>query len=99
MQEQTRPRSTRSKMPPRGWLKSHRAVGYQAPPRSRARRFFGKLFNRWTFTAALFVFLAGFLLFTYYWFAFSDEIDRRLLSGEVFTPSAGIYTAPKLIRK
>ena len=35
---------------------------------------------------------------TYYWFEFSDRIDRKLLSGEVFTPNAGIYSAPKILR-
>ncbi len=62
------------------------------------RRFFGLVFNRWTLFGSLFVLLGGFLLFTYYWFEFSDTIDRRLLSGQVFTPSAGIYTAPKILR-
>ena len=37
-------------------------------------------------------------LLTYYWFEFSDRVDRRLLSEEVFTPSAGIYSAPKTLR-
>lgn len=39
-----------------------------------------------------------FLILTYYWMEFSDRIDRRLLSGEVFTSSAGIYSAPKTLR-
>jgi penicillin-binding protein 1B len=99
MQEQIGTPSTRSKRPPRGWLKARRATVYKAPPRSPIRRVVDTLFNRWTLIAGMCAILAGFLIFTYYWFAFSDEIDRRLLSGEVFTPSAGIYTAPKLIRK
>jgi len=45
----------------------------------------------------LFVLLAAFLTLTYYWFEFSDRIDQKLLSGEVFTPSAGIYSAPKTL--
>ena len=72
---------------------------YKAPPPSRTRRFFGLIFNRWTLIAAMAVTLTGFLTFTYFWYEFSDQIDRRLLSGEVYTPSAGIYTAPKLLRK
>jgi len=42
--------------------------------------------------------LTGFLGLTYYWFEFSDRIDHRLLGGSVFTPSAGIYSAPKDLR-
>lgn len=34
----------------------------------------------------------------YFWQEYSDIIDRKLLSGEVFTPTAGIYSAPKRIR-
>ncbi len=85
-------------MPPKGWVKAKRPVVYKAPPRSRIRRSVGLVFNRWTFLLAIVVLLGGFLGFTYYWFKFSDEIDRRLLSGEVFTPSAGIYSAPKTLR-
>lgn len=99
MQDQTGTRTTRSKLPPKGWVKARRATGYQAPPKSRFRRVVGKVFNKWTLIASLAVLLIGFLTFTYFWFLFSDEIDRRLLSGDVFTPSAGIYTAPKTLRK
>jgi len=46
-----------------------------------------------------FVSLVSFLVLAYLWVDYSDEIDRRLLGGEVFTRSSGIYSAPKLIRK
>ncbi len=39
-----------------------------------------------------------FLTLTYFWFDFSDKIDRRLLSGEVYTASAGVYSAPKMVK-
>ncbi|MFN2501725.1 MAG: transglycosylase domain-containing protein [Pyrinomonadaceae bacterium] len=42
--------------------------------------------------------LVMFLTLTYFWFEFSDRIDQRLLSGEVFTASAGIYSAPKTLK-
>jgi len=42
--------------------------------------------------------LAAFLVASYFWIDYSDKIDRKLLSGEVFTPTAGIYSAPKLLR-
>ncbi len=58
-------------------------------------RFF---FNPWTFSLAAIVLLASFAVGFYYWLEFSDQIDRRLLSGEVYTPSAGIYSAPKNLR-
>ncbi len=44
------------------------------------------------------LFLAVFLTATYFWFEFSDRINL-LLSGEVFTRNAGIYSAPKTLRK
>lgn len=99
MPENTGTPSTRSKKPPKGWVKAHRSHVYTAPPRSRFRKITDLIFNRWTFAATLLILLTSFLTFTYFWFKFSDEIDRRLLSGEVFTPSAGIYSAPKLLRK
>lgn len=42
--------------------------------------------------------LAAFLVASYFWIDYSDKIDRKLLSGEVFTPTAGIYSAAKLLR-
>ncbi len=56
------------------------------------------VFNRWTFTAASLMVLICFLTLTYYWFEFSDKIDQRLLSGDVFTATAGVYSAPKTLR-
>src|SRR5436190_11128148 len=98
MQDQIEARSTKSKMPPKGWLAARRRTAYQAPPKSRFRRILGAVFNKWTLSAVLVILLGGILIFTYFWFLYSDEIDRRLLSGEVFTPSAGIYSAPKNIK-
>jgi penicillin-binding protein 1B len=83
----------------RTWRRPRRVAAYQAPPRSRFRRTVDAVFNLWTLSIFLLVMLAGFLTLTYYWFEFSDRIDRKLLSGEVFTPSAGIYSAPKILRK
>ncbi len=98
MQPLNHSRSTRSKKPPKGWVKARRVSAYQAPPKSRFRRALGWFVNGWTISLALLAVLAGFLTLTYYWFEFSDRIDRRLMSGEVFTPSAGIYSAPKTLR-
>jgi penicillin-binding protein 1B len=97
MQENPLVKTSRSKLPPKGWVRARR-VAYQAPPPSRLRRVIDLLFNRWTLAAGLFILVAGFLTITYYWLEFSDRIDRKLLSGEVFTPSAGIYSAPKILK-
>lgn len=97
MSEQIQGKKTRSKLPSDSWH-NRRVVAYSEPPRSRFRRFTGKIFNLWTLSLALLILLAGFLTATYYWFEFSDRIDRRLLSGEVYTPAAGIYSAPKILR-
>jgi penicillin-binding protein 1B len=89
----------RSKMPPRGWKKARRGVSaYQAPPPSKFRRFLGFVFNAWTISISAVLLVAVFLTLTYFWFEFSDRIDRRLLSGEVYTPTAGIYSAPKTLK-
>ena len=86
-------------MPPRGWIRSRRpATAYKAAPPSRWRRWLGYVFNGWTLSIAAILFLTAFLTLTYYWFDFSDRIDQRLLSGEVFTASAGIYSAPKTLK-
>ena len=92
-------KNTRSKMPPRGWKRERRVSAYQAPPKSRFRRGLSWVFNLWTGTAALIVILVCALTISYFWFEYSDRIDRRLLSGEIFTPTAGIYSAPKTLKK
>ena len=98
MQDNLPKKSSRSKSPPKGWLKAKRISAYKAPPPSRFRGIVRWFVNPWTISLGLLVVLGAFLTLTYYWFDFSDRIDRRLLSGEVFTPSAGIYSAPKTLR-
>ncbi|MEO7675018.1 MAG: transglycosylase domain-containing protein, partial [Pyrinomonadaceae bacterium] len=98
MPDQSKLKNTRSKRPPKSWVNARRISAYQAPPASRVRRIVGWFVNPWTIALALFCVLGAFLTLSYYWFDFSDRIDRRLLSGEVFTPSAGIYSAPKTLR-
>ena len=85
-------------MPPRGWKRGRRVQSFRAAPKGRFRRILGYIFNIWTVSLALVVLLIAFLTGTYYWFEFSDRIDRKLLSSEVFTPNAGIYSAPKTLR-
>jgi penicillin-binding protein 1B len=90
-------RPNRSKKPPKGWVKARRASSFQAPPPTRFRRAVDAVFNRWTFAAVSFLSVGVFLTLAYFWFEFSDKIDQRLLSGEVFTATAGIYSAPKTL--
>lgn len=91
-------KSTRSKMPPRGWKKGHRVAAFQPPPRSRFRRILRWIFNPWTIGLTLVLIVAGVFTFSYFWLEYSDQIDRKLLSGEIFTPTAGIYSAPKMLK-
>ncbi len=85
-------------MPPGGWKRAKRITAFQTPPRSRFRRIIGGIFNIWTGTFALVLLLTGFLGVTYFWFEYSDRIDRKLLGNEIFTPNAGIYSAPKTLK-
>lgn len=85
-------------MPPKGWVRARRGVVYKAPPLTRRQRFHRVVFNVWTVSAVLFLGLGIFLTLAYFWFEFSDRIDHRLLAGEVFTATAGIYSAPKTLR-
>lgn len=98
MPQQNQIRSTRSKRPPSAWVKARRVRSLKPPPASRFRRLMRLFFNPVTIALALIFTLGFFFVATYYWFDFSDQIDRRLLSGEIFTPSAGIYSAPKSLR-
>lgn len=84
-------------MPPKGWVKSRRVTAYKAPPPSRLRRIFKFFFNAYTISFAALATLFVGLTLAYFWFEYSDRIDL-LLKGEVFTQSAGIYSAPKNLR-
>ena len=85
-------------MPPRGWVKSRRGEAFQAPQPSRYKRILGMVFNVWTISIASIFLLGIFLTLSYYWFQFSERIAQKLLSGEVFTASAGIYSATKTLK-
>ena len=71
---------------------------FKPEPLSRFRRVLRFVFNGWSLAIVLTAGLAVFLTTTYYWFEFSDQIDRKLLGSEVYTPSSGIYSAPKVLK-
>src|SRR5689334_9207702 len=98
MRETTRLNSSRSRLPQKGKNGRRSVRSFKAPPTSRWRRRFGYVLNGWTVSITTILLLVAFLTLTYYWFQFSDQIDRRLLSGEVYTPTAGIYSAPKILK-
>lgn len=97
MQESVPIRSNRTKLPPKGWKGTKRVRSLRPEPPTRFRRFLGRIFNYYTLAASLIIILGGFFTALYFWYEFSDQIDRRLLSAEIFTPSAGIYSAPKTL--
>ncbi len=98
MRDPFKPKHMPSKRLPKGGKVVRRVAAYQAPPPTRFRRFARSFKNPWFITFTLVFLLIAFLSFTYFWFDFSDRIDRRLLSGEIYTPSAGIYSAPKTLK-
>lgn len=91
-------KSRKPKKPPKYWRKEHPIKAFKAPKPPLYKRFFRLIFNGYTASITLALLLGVFLTATYFWFEFSDIIDRRLLSGEVFTQNAGIYSAPKILR-
>ena len=81
-----------------GYRGAKAVASYKQPRRSLFRRILRLIFNPITFALAGIVFLLVFLTATYFWFEYSDRINL-LLAGEVFTRTAGIYSAPKTLRK
>jgi penicillin-binding protein 1B len=68
----------------------------QKPP-NFFRRILRLIFNPITVSLALFLLVGTILTLGYFWFEYSDRVDL-LLRGEVFTRTAGIYSAPKNLR-
>jgi penicillin-binding protein 1B len=72
-------------------------VRYQEPRAGFTRRLLRFFFRPYFLIPSALLILAAVGVFSYYWVIYSARIDN-LLRGEVFTRSAGIYAAPKLIR-
>jgi penicillin-binding protein 1B len=71
-----------------------RIVNYQQPPVGFFRRWTKRIFRPPVVIALVFITTITIGVLGYYWYIFSKRIDL-LLSGEVYTRSAGIYAAPK----
>ena len=78
-------------------LKTPRVVSYVAGRPSFARRVLRRLFSAPVLIPLVFISAIVLGILIYYWTVFSRRIDT-LLSGEVYTRTAGIYAAPKQLR-
>jgi len=74
-----------------------RVVRFEQPPESFWRRWRRRLIRPATVVPVVVLTAVTVGVLGYYYHVFSQRIDR-LLRGEVFTRSAGIYAAPKQIR-
>src|SRR5205085_12409222 len=82
-----------ARRPPRG----PRVVRFEEPPEGFWRRWRRRLIRPATVIPVVILTVITVGALAYYYQVFSQRIDR-LLRGEVFTRSAGIYAAPKQIR-
>lgn len=101
MANQIQVKGKKSKMPPKGWRRNHPIKTFQAekPPKpSIFRRVWRLIFNPISILGSAFALLGVFLTLGYFWFDYSDRIDL-FLKGEVFTNTAGIYSAPKNLKQ
>ncbi|HKO60563.1 MAG TPA: PBP1A family penicillin-binding protein, partial [Pyrinomonadaceae bacterium] len=77
--------------------KEGRVVAYAEPPATFRSRLFRVLMSPKILIPVGIVTAIVLVVLVYYWTVFSNRIDT-LLAGEVFTRSAGIYSAPKQLR-
>jgi len=74
-----------------------RIVAYREPRASFWHHLWRRLFSAPVIIPVVFLGTIVFGVLFYYWTVFSHRIDK-LLQGEVYTRSAGIYAAPKQLR-
>ena len=84
-------------VPPTGRKRGARIVKFEAPPESFRHRWQRRLLRPAVIIPVVIVTTFTVVVLGYYYYVFSQRIDK-LLRGEVFTRSAGIYAAPKEIR-
>ena len=87
----------KNRVPPVAKRGQPRVVRYAAPDERFIKRWARRIFRPPVIIAlvVLTTFTVG--IFGYYYWIFSARIDR-LISGEIYTRSAGIYTAPRELR-
>ncbi|MBK8811609.1 MAG: PBP1A family penicillin-binding protein [Acidobacteria bacterium] len=90
--------SRKPRKPPKYWRERHPIKTMAAPKPPFYKRIWRMIFNAYTLSFAGLALLLFFLAVAFFWFEYSDIIDRKLLSGDVFTRNAGIYSAPKTLR-
>jgi len=90
-------KSKGAKLPPKNWRKAAQINAFQQPTPSLFRRILRLIFNPITILTSLLLLLGVSLTLAYFWFEYSDRVDL-LLKGEVFTNTAGIYSAPKTLK-
>ncbi len=99
MQNQIQVKKKKSKqVQKRFWRNQSQITSFQQPPPSLFRRILRLIFNPITALSSLLLLLCAFLTLTYFWFEYSDRIDLLLRGGDVFTRTAGIYSAPKTLK-
>src|SRR3982750_519382 len=87
----------KNRVPPVKGRGKGRVVKYAAPDESFIRRMCRRVFRPPVLVALAILTTFTISVFGYYYWVFSARIDR-LISGEIFTRSAGIYTAPRELR-
>ncbi len=99
MPSEIRAVSRKSKMPPKNWRgQEARVKTFKSPPPPFFRRVLRFIFNPISVSLASFFLVGVCLILAYFWLEYSDRVDL-LLKGEVFTRTAGIYSAPKTLEK
>jgi penicillin-binding protein 1B len=85
------------RVPPPAKRRPARIVKYAEPDESFSRRWRRRIFRPPLIIALVLLSTFTIGVLGYYYYIFSERVDR-LISGEIFTRSAGIYTAPKELR-
>jgi penicillin-binding protein 1B len=84
-------------VPPAAKKRGARVVKFEQPPEGFWRRWLRRLTRPAVVIPVVFLTTVVLGVLGYYYYVFSGRIDR-LLRGEVFTRSAGLYAAPKQLR-